>query len=394
MNKLRQLSSNDIDIYYKGNPNFEGWHSKDTLPKKIGDKFYIVNMEDSGGEGTHWVAIYNRKHMSIYYDSFGLPPPPDIIRFMKTSRKQLVMTDVQIQNIKSNACGYFCILVIDMLEEGIPFTDIVLDEFSFDTLENENIVNSEKDFKFGETGSGINGYGILNAVRNRIKGLIKLSKTRIKGFLEGPRTIAPPAVRRWIKTNGNRTIFAMVVCRTPVLNVVQNALDVVSLGGWTRAKKRLDYDDLYHLYLFITFNNGTTYRIEKNDVVSIVKTMSIVGDCEPVRRVRGRNITVKDLFENAIKRNPLTFWLYSSKTNNCQVFVKNILDGNGLNTRELNDFVKQDAIKLFERLPPYIEIVANLATDIAGRADVLIKGRGDKNFNESTLFREFKQNFL
>ena len=151
MNKLRQLSSNDIDIYYKGNSNFGGWFSKDKLPTKIGKKFYIVNMEDSNKTGgTHWVAIYNRLSMCIYYDSFGLHPPPDIVKFMKTSRKKMVMSDVQIQNIKSNACGYYCLIVIDLLESGIPFTDIILDKFSFDTIANEHIVNSKKRFKFGK----------------------------------------------------------------------------------------------------------------------------------------------------------------------------------------------------------------------------------------------------
>lgn len=398
MNKLRQLTSTDIDNYYKGNKNFGGWFNKNQLPR-IKNKFYMVNMEDSGGGGTHWVMVYNRKPMCIYYDSFGLHPPPDIEKFMKGSGKKSVMSDIQIQNIKSQACGYYCLMVIDMLEEGIPFTDILLDEFSFDTLDNEKLVNKETDFKFGKEeeimGEGIYGDGILRAVRNRIKKVIKGTKSRIRGFIEGARTNAPPSVRKWLRRDGDKNVVHMIVCRTPVIQTVQKALDIVSLGAWSRAKKRLDYDDMYHLYLFVTYDDGTTYRIEKNEVVTVFKTKHIVGDCKPVNRIRGRKIKVKDLIENSVRHNPLTFWLYASRTNNCQVFVKSILDSNGLNTPELNDFIKQDAIKLFERLPAYVEIIANLTTDLGARANILLEGRGHSDRDwDCKLYQDWKKNYI
>ena len=40
---------------------------------KIG--FYIINLDDSKGPGTHWTSLYYNPLQSIYFDSFGFMAP-------------------------------------------------------------------------------------------------------------------------------------------------------------------------------------------------------------------------------------------------------------------------------------------------------------------------------
>ena len=68
---------------------------------------YIINMSDDNLPGTHWVSLYIKNNIAIYFDSYGLAPPNDIKRF--THKKKLLYSTDMIQNMKSTACGYFCV---------------------------------------------------------------------------------------------------------------------------------------------------------------------------------------------------------------------------------------------------------------------------------------------
>jgi len=78
--------------------------SKDQLPPfKVGS--YYINMQNStDGDGSHWVLlkIFDDQH-ALYFDSFGIYPPKPI-----TDRiKNVPFSNREIQDIHSNACGYF-----------------------------------------------------------------------------------------------------------------------------------------------------------------------------------------------------------------------------------------------------------------------------------------------
>ena len=50
------------------------------LPKYT--KNIIMNLEDNNGNGSHWVCIYNNQ-VKYYFDSYGLPPPVEVIKFLQ-----------------------------------------------------------------------------------------------------------------------------------------------------------------------------------------------------------------------------------------------------------------------------------------------------------------------
>ena len=116
MNPLTNLKIDKIMTKYG---NYRGTFSKDMLPKTMKkNETTVVNLEDYfAGDGTHWVCIYNdeKSDKVEYFDSFGLVPPNEVIKYMKTTNKNIIYNDSHIQNMNSILCGYYCIYYIERL---------------------------------------------------------------------------------------------------------------------------------------------------------------------------------------------------------------------------------------------------------------------------------------
>ena len=64
-------------------PYFRGVFLLDTLPRKSNNKECgIVNFDKSGGPGTHWVAWYKNGKTKIYFNSYGVQPPLEVINYL------------------------------------------------------------------------------------------------------------------------------------------------------------------------------------------------------------------------------------------------------------------------------------------------------------------------
>jgi hypothetical protein len=80
---------------------------KDNFKTKIKPGFYICNLDDDNGAGTHWTCFYVVGKFCLYFDSFGLPMPNEIKRY--TKKYTPLSFPNQIQDIRSEACGYYCL---------------------------------------------------------------------------------------------------------------------------------------------------------------------------------------------------------------------------------------------------------------------------------------------
>ena len=61
---------------------FRGVYLLDTMPGKPNNRECgIVNLDKSGGSGTHWVAWYKNGKNKIYFDSYGVQPPREVIKY-------------------------------------------------------------------------------------------------------------------------------------------------------------------------------------------------------------------------------------------------------------------------------------------------------------------------
>ena len=41
----------------------------------------IINIDHSSNEGTHWTCLSTENNTCVYFDSFGLPPPTEVITY-------------------------------------------------------------------------------------------------------------------------------------------------------------------------------------------------------------------------------------------------------------------------------------------------------------------------
>ena len=127
---------------------YGGTFSRDNLPATMDNKFYIINLEASFESGSHWVGVYNiAKHKGekacCYFDSFGVDPAEEILNFMKTGMKRVVMNTYRIQDISSILCGYFCIYFMNELLKGKKFQSILLEFSPNNYKQNDDIIKTK-----------------------------------------------------------------------------------------------------------------------------------------------------------------------------------------------------------------------------------------------------------
>ena len=98
-------------------PNFRGVFLRDELPSKPKKKECgILNLADDP-PGTHWVAWFKNQENKIYFDSFGIQPPLEIIDYL---RDNVYYSTDKIQPNTSVLCGHLCLYVLKELSKGTP----------------------------------------------------------------------------------------------------------------------------------------------------------------------------------------------------------------------------------------------------------------------------------
>ena len=117
------LSNFDLaDASQKLKLNVRGVYLLDTMPDKPNNKECgIVNLDKSGGPGTHWVAWYKNGGNKIYFDSYGVQPPKEVIKYLG---KGINYNTDQIQPRGEVFCGHLCLYVLKELNEGQEFQSI------------------------------------------------------------------------------------------------------------------------------------------------------------------------------------------------------------------------------------------------------------------------------
>jgi hypothetical protein len=129
------------------NLNLIGVYSKDKLPFKRVAGSYIVNLQNhNDGNGSHWVAFQIFENAKVcYFDSYGMLMPQELNSFLFPF-KPIATNNRQIQDLKSDKCGYFCIAFIkyfnnfDFTDDIFEVYDDFLNCFSSNTKLNDRIV--------------------------------------------------------------------------------------------------------------------------------------------------------------------------------------------------------------------------------------------------------------
>ena len=93
--------------------------------KSSHDECMVINTDHSSNGGTHWTCLFVKKGVATYFDSFGFPPPVEVIKYCKT--KNINSNSFRIQQDHEVICGHYCIYMLYKLSNGYDYYD-VLDE--------------------------------------------------------------------------------------------------------------------------------------------------------------------------------------------------------------------------------------------------------------------------
>jgi hypothetical protein len=179
-------------------------------------------------------------------------------------------------------------------------------------------------------------------------------------------------------------ISKLTIVRSPVKSTIVNVLNVISLGQLKNIQNKLGYDSLWHLALKVTLNNGKSYRVEKNQNISI-KPYSDYPKTEVfVLAGPKKTITLGEMMNASLKKEGSSrFYEYDAFRNNCQMFVRSLLQSSGLLIDPAAKFISQDSTAIAKNIPGYVAPAAKLLTSVAAKADKLVqKYFGLKIFRE------------
>lgn len=123
-------------------PNFRV-DAVDQLPAKPARRQCgVINADDSSGPGTHWVGYFvspETKYV-LYFDPFGMDVDPRVATYLKRSGKEAVRITTQVQDLTSEACGYYVLYFLDEMNSGVSVGEFLVQFDPVDQTKNERIL--------------------------------------------------------------------------------------------------------------------------------------------------------------------------------------------------------------------------------------------------------------
>ena len=106
---------------------------RDELPKKSrANEYGILNLDTRGHTsrvvrtegtgGTHWCCWYKMENMKFYFDSYGLPPPTELVNYLKGP---VYYNSERVQPDNTVFCGHLCLYVLKKMQDGLGFQEVI-----------------------------------------------------------------------------------------------------------------------------------------------------------------------------------------------------------------------------------------------------------------------------
>ena len=129
MNRIpdRAISNVKIENYVKilKIRNFRGCFMRDELKNLKSDNIEcgVLNLNLSNEPGSHWTCWFKVNNNKYYFNSFGLPPPNELIHYLGSP---ILYSTFQLQAITDQNCGKWCLVILKYLNEGRDYIDLIL----------------------------------------------------------------------------------------------------------------------------------------------------------------------------------------------------------------------------------------------------------------------------
>lgn len=360
----RGLSNYQINSIMGKYPEYLGTISHDQVGTQIFPRLkeksrggFVINTDPARKLGEHWQAVFfdarpGGDHEVDFFDSYGDPIDSRLRSDLADLAQRLnagtylkfKQNHIQYQNDRSSNCGWFAVKFLMDRFRGRPFSEASGWDDSVRGEANIERFKAQYGGNFGYMPSFSRG-----------------------GALPTIRTDYPPAVRRYLTDTPIRSI---TVCRKPIQSGVNTLLNVVSLGGWQAALNKVGIDKALHLYMVL---NGDTV-LERNHVIEMYPG-GVQAGSQCMNIPFYPPLTFRQLLERVRNAVGPSLQRYDARTNNCQVFLTQVLRANGILSAKASAFINQNVKGIFENLPSFVGQLAKIVTDTAHRADTVIHGK-------------------
>ena len=220
------------------------------------------------------------------------------------------------------------------------------------------------------------GKSIKNVANKAVQGVTDLGNKALNlgEKIVNPSTAYPPELQKLKDELGNQNISEIEIRRTPVPELISQAMNIVSLGSFKKKFSRLPYDKLFHLFMVVKTDNGSQFLLEKNARIHTTRDVPNLPNTTTMKVLNiPADLTVTNLIDNTQNQMGANFLPYNPVSNNCQNFILAVLQANKLDTPELTNFTKQDTSSLFKSDPTLSKISKGL-TDLGASFDVAMAG--------------------
>jgi hypothetical protein len=181
-------------------------------------------------------------------------------------------------------------------------------------------------------------------------------------------------VKKFIDENKDKEIVKLQAFKQPVGKNIEMAFSLLSRGQFN--PKKFGYDVFYHLGLLATLNTNEKVKIEKNATINIQKITNPIHNAEYINIPLEHPINFKQFLDNT-EHNTEDYFKYNSFTNNCQIFVLNLLKCNNIKIDEkVKDFIYQ---KVEDMNNTGVGYIANFVTGLNAVKERIFKGGNLKN---------------
>ena len=222
------------------------------------------------------------------------------------------------------------------------------------------------------------GQGIVSDAVDALKtGATKVGQYA-KAVVFGRGEAYPPKVRTLLEKYGTSKITSAELRRSPVQSLLTSAMNALTFGKFKKNMAQTPYDQLFHLQIVLTLENGTKLLLEKNEVINmdVLTSQSLPKGTEVLPITPFTSVVLNDALEKTkASMGSKAFFDYNAENNNCQDFISVFLRSNGMGDANDFTFVKQDTKKLFKGLSGLAKTAYTL-TELGERANVLLTGAG------------------
>ena len=121
------LSNVEIENYAKmlNIRCFRGCQMRDELKnlKIYNIECRVLNLNLSNESGSHWTCWFKINRDKYYFDSFGLPPPKELVDYLGSP---ILYSTFQLQGMNDQNCGIWRLLTLKNLSKSSDYIDLVL----------------------------------------------------------------------------------------------------------------------------------------------------------------------------------------------------------------------------------------------------------------------------